>query len=111
MLIYVKTPNNKTLTLKVATEDDISYVKAKIQAKEGIPPKKQALLYRNTHLQNDKDLADYNIQHGAILELRNGMQISVKTPRGQTIELEVLPEDTIDTIKAKIQHREGIPPM
>lgn len=50
MLIYVKTPNNKTLTLKVATEDDISYVKAKIQAKEGIPPKKQALLYRNTHL-------------------------------------------------------------
>ena len=52
---------------------------------------------------------DYNGLH-KILNVRGGMQVMVKTLTGKTISVEVEPDESVESLKAKIQQKEGIPP-
>lgn len=45
-----------------------------------------------------------------MLEMRGGMQVMVKTLTGKTISVEVEPDESVESLKAKIQEKEGIPP-
>jgi ubiquitin len=45
-----------------------------------------------------------------VMRLRGGMQVFVKTLTGKTVSVEVEPGDSIETLKHKIQEKEGIPP-
>ena len=113
LIISVKTLTGKTILLDVNSLEFIKGVKAEIWNQEGIPPDEQRLFFEGKELEveliihNDPAIQRKSI--GPLVLLLRGMIIFVKTPIGKTINLEVKPSDSIQTVKKMVKDKIGIP--
>ena len=110
MKINVRTSDGKKIIPidNVQPTDTIGDIKKRVFKKEGIPIDEQRLAFHNKPLENDKHtLKDCGIVHNDTLDLE-GMHIFVKENwTDKKFKLFVEPNDTIDSVKDKIQKQEG----
>ncbi|XP_059510975.1 2'-5'-oligoadenylate synthase-like protein 2 isoform X1 [Stegostoma tigrinum] len=93
-------------------DTNISMIKHQIQQNWNIPIHHQRLIFNETILNDVKTLLDSGIFFHAKLQLFviNSMEIFVRNPNGQNLEINVFPTDKVSSLKNKIQSLERISP-
>ncbi|CAG8527480.1 41122_t:CDS:2 [Gigaspora margarita] len=93
----------------VFRQNTVESVKKKIWNRIGIPVNKQRLEYLTEELSNEKMLEYYDIRNEGVVYLSLYMFLFVVIKAGKTIHICASKDDTIESVKQKIHHYEGIP--
>ena len=111
--IFIKILTGRTITLGADSSHTIEEIKYKLQYEEGILPDQQKLSFAGKPLADPYTLSDYDIQEGSTLDLFprsiGSIQINIRLV-DKIVTLSVDYSYTIETVKAKINDEEHIPP-
>ena len=69
MQIFIKNLKGETITFDVQASNTIGNFKGQIQAKEGLPPKQQRLIFAGKQLEDSQTLSECNIKKEDTLQL------------------------------------------
>lgn len=103
-------------SLRVNPEDTVGCLKANIQAKLGVPPQRQKLVFvngRNTELNDDsQSVSHYGLKPGSQVTLLvtkpAKIQVFLRNEKGKMSTYDIKPDETVSDFKAKVQCREGV---
>ena len=113
MQILIQIQNFKIFYLDISPSQLVYEIKSKIHSIEQIPINNQNLFYFGKLLENNKPISFYSIENNSIINLieqtQGGVQIFIHSSNGRTINLDVEPTETIESIKNKIYIKENIP--
>eukprot|EP01068_Selenidium_serpulae_P004420 Selendium_serpulae@DN3558_c0_g1_i1.p1 len=113
MQIFVNIPPHGTVGLDMNPSDTIADVKTQLDKQHNT--KSKDLTHDGRRLHNGLTLGDYNIGKESTLDVvlgsRGVMQIfvTIHVDTHKIITLDVLPTDTVDSVKTQIHQEEGIP--
>lgn len=112
MKVHINVYNKRIIPLDVQPSDTISFLKLCLQKQTDLNYTQQRLILEGNQLIDNLTLSESNIQDGSILHLvpkQGDILIFIKTLTGKTLAFDVDSYGTVEEVKAKIQHREGIP--
>ena len=112
MHILIKDFNGFKTSIEIKETSAIKEIKEKIEQNSRIPKDGQNLILNKISLDDNKNITEYGINEGSILELTlkdNYIKINAVNVMGKIMPFYFKISDTIKDIKNKIEEREGIP--
>ncbi len=104
--IYITTPSDRTITIDVDPYNPLLQLKEALQDLEGIPAAQQKIFFACKPLANG-----WSLLKSATSDMNpNLTEVTVVTPDGKKIALNVAPTEAVSAIKDKLQFWEGVLP-
>jgi large subunit ribosomal protein L40e len=86
MFIFIKTLTGRTLSLDVQPTETILALKTKIFERDNVPVAQQKLIFAGKQLDDEKTLADLNIQKETVLHLVLATSVSRASSKAEELD-------------------------